>query len=140
MMNAQFSELSEKLDCFFPDSLKKIKFHIFQNTSKYSIHVLITFKYKNICELCDDILEKDKRGRINAKKCFVLHEEVIYVFHEKNYITTIEKLSFNLTHVRIIGSMECGNTRNYCFRVNASKNNEKLKKDYSEKFSEKTGI
>ena len=54
---------------------------------------------------------------------------------EKYYITTIEKLSFNLDHVRIIGSMECGKTRNDCFRANASKENVKLKKYYAQKFS-----
>ena len=48
-----------------------------------------------------------------AKKCFVIHEEVIDIFHDKMYIPTIEKLSFHIAHVRIIGSMEYGNTINY---------------------------
>ena len=81
-----------------------------------------------MCDLCDIIIYEDKRGRITVKKCFVLHGEVIDVFHEKNYIPTIEKLLFHIAHVRIIGSMECVKTRNYCFRVNASKNNVKFKK------------
>ena len=53
-----------------------------------------------------------------AKKCFVLHEEVIDIFHDKCYFPTIEKLSFHLAHVRIIGSMERGKTENYCFHDN----------------------
>ena len=53
-----------------------------------------------------------------ANEYFVLHEEVIDVFHEKIYIPTIEKLSFNLSYDRIIGSMECGNTRNDCYHDN----------------------
>ena len=61
------------------------------------------------------------------KKCFVLHGEVIDVFHEKHYIPTIKKISFHIDHVRILGSMECGKTRNYCFHSNASKNSVKLK-------------
>ena len=36
-----------------------------------------------MCELCDIIPDKDKKGRIIMNKCFVLHEEVIDVFHEK---------------------------------------------------------
>ena len=36
--------------------------------------------------------------------------------------------------------MECGNTRNYYFRDNASKIYIKLKKYYSDKFSETTGV
>ena len=38
------------------------------------------------------------------------------------------KLSFRLPPVRILGSMECGRSRNDCFRSSASKNNIKLKK------------
>ena len=63
----------------------------------------------------------------------------MYVFHELFYITSIEKLSFNLSHVIILGSMECGKTRNYCYH-NAPKNNIMLKKYYAEKFSETTSI
>ena len=55
-----------------------------------------------------------------AKKCFVLHEEVIYVFYEIFYIPFNKKLSFNIAHVRIIGSMEIGKNRNNCFYGNAS--------------------
>ena len=85
------------------------------------------------------MLGKDKKGRIMAKKCLVLHEEVIDVFHEKYYIPAIEKLSFNLAHVRLIGSMECGKTRNIFFRPNANIY-KKLKEYNSEKFRETTGI
>ena len=80
--------------------------------------------------------ESKKYGREN----FVLHEEVIDVFHNKLYTTTIEKLSFHLACVRILGSMECGNTRNNYFRENSWINNLRLKKDYAEKFSKTTGI
>ena len=47
------------------------------------IHGLRPFKYKNTCELCNNILDKDNKCRLTAKKCFVLNEEVIDVFHEK---------------------------------------------------------
>ena len=38
MINAPFLESSEQLNRFFPASLHKIKFHIFQNISKCLIH------------------------------------------------------------------------------------------------------
>ena len=78
----QFLESSEQLDPFFPASLHKIKFQIFQNISKCSIHGLRPFKHNNMCELCDIIPDKDKKVRIMANKCFALYEEVIDVFHE----------------------------------------------------------
>ena len=52
-------------------------------------------------------------------------------------MTTIEKLSFHLDHVIIIGSMECGKTRCYYFQ-----DNEKIevKERLCWKFSKTTGI
>ena len=76
-MNDPYSESSEQLDRLFPYSLHKIKFHIFQNISKISIHGLGPFKYKNTCDLYDNILDKDKKGISVVKKCFVIHEEVV---------------------------------------------------------------
>ena len=102
----------------FPASLHKIKFRIFQNIYKFLIHGLIPFKYKNTCDLCDNIQDKYKIGIVIPKKYFVLHEEFIDVFHEKCYIPTIEKLSFHLARVRILGS-KCGKTRDYFYRENA---------------------
>ena len=67
MINAPFLESSEQLNHFFPASLHKIKFHIFQNISKCLIHRLRPFKHKNMCELCDIIPGKDKKGRITVK-------------------------------------------------------------------------
>ena len=52
-----------------------------------------------------------------VKKCFVLQEEVIGVFHKKNYSPTIEKLLFHLARVRILGSMECRKNRNDFFVI-----------------------
>ena len=88
-MNAPYLESSEQLNCFFPDSLQKIKFHIFQNITEFLIHVLRPFKFKNAYEMCDNIFDKDKRGRIIVKKSFVIQEEILDVFRETFYIPTI---------------------------------------------------
>ena len=113
-INYPYLESSEQLNHFFPDSLHKIKSHIFQNISTYSIQELTPFKYKNACELCDNILYKENIGRLMVNNYCVLCEEVIDVFHNKFYIPTIEKLSFRLAHVRVLGSMGYGRTRNHC--------------------------
>ena len=73
---------------FFRGSLHKIKFLIFQNIYKCSIHGLRTFNYNIICELCDKSQEKEKSGKIMAKKSFVLYERVIDVI-KKTDIPTI---------------------------------------------------
>ena len=61
--NATYLESLEQLDCLFTASLHKTKFHIFQNISKLTIHGLRKVQYKNTCELCDNILDKYKKGR-----------------------------------------------------------------------------
>ena len=71
-----------------------------------SMHVLRPFKYKIMCELCDNIQDKDKRVILIGKKFCVLREEFIYLFHDKFYILTIEKLQFLLSSVIILVSME----------------------------------
>ena len=91
-MSAPYLEPSEQLDRFFSDSFHRIKFYTFQNISKISINSLRPFKYKNTCELCDNIIDKEKKGRLMAKANIFLREEVIYVFYEKYYIPTKEKL------------------------------------------------
>ena len=48
-----------------------------------------------------------------VKKYFVLREEFLDVFYKKIYIPTIGKLPFYLDHIGIIGSIECGDNRNY---------------------------
>ena len=34
------------------------------------MHILRPFKYNNTCELCDNILDKDNKGRLMVKKFF----------------------------------------------------------------------
>ena len=119
-INAQYLESPEKLHLFFPDSLHKIKSHIFQNICKCLIHIFRPFKYNNTCELCDNIQNKYKIGIIMENKIFVLHEEVIDLFHRIKKIQN-RKISFHLAHVRILGSMECVKIRKVFFHDNAPK-------------------
>ena len=63
-----------------------------------------------MCEVCDNIKFKEKIGITMVNKCFVIQEEIIDVFYEKNYILTIEKLSFHIVHIRIPASKYCRKT------------------------------
>ena len=85
------------------------------------MHRVRPFKYKNKCELFDNVLEKEKMDRIMANKRFVLREKVIDIFHEILYIPTTKQCDFIFFHVSILGSMECGKTRNDCFSTNVYK-------------------
>ena len=52
----------------------------------------------------------------------------------------IEKLSFNPSHIWVLGLIEFAKTQNDYFQVSSGKNNLKSKKYYAGKFSETTGI
>ena len=54
------------------------------------------------------------------KKRFVLYEGFIDVYHN-NKIDAIEKLSYHIARVRILGSIEYVTTRNYYFLENSWK-------------------
>ena len=71
------------------------------------------------------------------KKCDLIHGEVICVFRWRKK-TTIENLSFHISHVSILGSMECGKTQND-FHDIASNIYINLKKDYAEIFNKTNG-
>ena len=103
-MNASYLESLEQPDYFFLSPFINLN-SIFFKISKCLIHSLRKFEYKNTCELYDNILDKDRKFRLMVKKCFILHEEVIDIFHEKYYIPTIQKMSFHIVNVRIFFSM-----------------------------------
>ena len=54
------------------------------------------------------------------KKRFVISEGFIDVHHD-NKIAAIEKLSYHIACIRILGSMEYVTTRNYSFLENSWK-------------------
>ena len=54
----------------------------------------------------NDIIQIKERKN-SDEDVFVLHEEIIDYFHNNFYIHRIEKLSLHISHVIILGSMEC---------------------------------
>ena len=102
-------------------------------------NILRPFEYKNMCELCDRIKDKENRGKIMVKKFFVLHKEAIDVFHNKFFIPTIKNCHFILI---MLGFLVQWNLERLeiIFHHNASKKDIKLKNDYAEQFIKTTGI
>ena len=72
-------------------------------------------EYKNIFEFCDTIQDKEKRRTFVAKKSFYFTMKLLISFIAI-FISTIEKLSFHLSRVRILVSMECKKNRNDFFQ------------------------
>ena len=63
-MNDTYLETSEQLHQFIPTWLHRNKVNIFKNISKCLIQGLKLFKYNKKCDVCDNIIDKDKGVRI----------------------------------------------------------------------------
>ena len=81
----------------------------------------------------------NKREENDGKEIFCSSQGRYWCLSWQIFILIIEKVSFHIDHVRIIGSTECQKTRIF-FYDNVSKDNIKLKKHYAEKISETTSI
>ena len=79
----------------------------------YDIRHFNENKHNQLCEAStDEIFTAD----IFTIKELVIMESSIAYFYQDLYIPSIKKLGFLLTHVRIIGTHHCGNTRQEAFQ------------------------
>ena len=61
--------------------------------------------------MCSTDLSSATPGRVYTLKELVLLETLISEFHEKYYITEIQKLTFHLPHMHILVTRHCGKER-----------------------------
>ena len=118
----------------------RIKFHVYQDMTKCSLHGSRPLTEVKKCSLCDALPEDALKGSLSTRKNLVLHETSINEFHANYYSTAIAKLAFHLPHVQILGTNEVGNTRRQALHSRASKQDCSCKRDYAERFSDVTAI
>ena len=58
--------------------------------------------------MCKQEFSSDKSTKIYTRKEIVMTETTIFEFHNRYYIIAIQKLAFDLPHVRILGTNHCG--------------------------------
>ena len=92
-----------------------------------------------MCELCDIIPDKYKRGRIMLKKFFVLHEEVIDVFAKNKIFPQYKNFYFILLVSVFLVQWNVGRLKIVVSEI-MHKIYKKAKNDYAEKISKATGI
>ena len=73
------------------------------------MHGIRPFNEKQ-CQLCEVSADPIVTLKLYTRKYLVRMESSIVDFHHQLYITAIQKLEFNLPHVRIIGTHNCGTT------------------------------
>ena len=79
------------------------------------MHELRPFQYNNTCNLCSNIQDIRIEKQLWKSNVFLLTRKLSMSFMKLFHIPTIEKLSFHIAHVRILGLMEYRKTRNDFF-------------------------
>ena len=83
--------------------------------------------------MCSTDLSSATPGRVYTLKELVLLETLISEFHEKYYITEIQKLTFHLPHVLIIGTHHCGKEHREEFKCRIKQHDILCQRDYAER-------
>ena len=71
--------------------------------------------------------------KINTRKDLVMMETTISDFHTNFYIPAIQKLAFNLPHVRILGANHCVKLRRTAFKRHELFQDVLCRRDYAER-------
>ena len=100
----------------YSDTTPSIQFHIYHIIAHFTAHGRIPFKDKEICCKCRQESSTDKSTKIYTRKDIFMTETTIYDFNISFYITAIQRLSFNLPHVQILGTNSCGELRRTSFK------------------------
>ena len=83
--------------------------------------------------MCKQESSPDKSTKIYTRKEFIMMETSIYDFHTSFYIPAIQKLSFHLPYVRILGTNHCGEMQHAAFKRRESFQDVICRSDYSER-------
>ena len=103
-INIPEQETTKKHD----ENTPSIRFHIYHIIGRCTTHGRISLEYKNMCYMCKQESLPDTSTKIYTRKELVMMETKISDFHTSFYIPAIQKMSFNLPHVRILGTNHCG--------------------------------
>ena len=83
--------------------------------------------------MCKQESSPDKSTKIYTRKELVMMETTISDFHTSFYIPAIQKLAFNLPHVRILGTNHCGELQRTDFKRRELFQNILCCRDYAER-------
>ena len=98
------------------DTTPSIRFQIYHNIGHCTAHSRTTLKDKKIYYMCKQESSSDESTKIYARKEVVMTETTISDFHTSFYIPSMQKLAFQLQHVRILGKNNCGKMRHTDFK------------------------
>ena len=100
----------------YSETTPSMRFHIYHIIGHCTAHGRISLKHKKICYMCNQESSSDESTKIYTIKELVMMETNISDFNTSFYIPAIQKLTFHLPHVRILGTNDCGAMRRIAFK------------------------
>ena len=97
-------------------TIPSIRFHSYHTIARCTDHGRIPLKDKKICYMCKQESLPYESTKIYTRKEIVIMETTIYYFRTSFYISAIQKLSFHLPHVYILGTNHCGKMKHTAFK------------------------
>ena len=94
-----------------------IRFNVYHIIARCIVHWRGPLDENKICLLCLQDPASMPPAKVYIKKDLAMMETSIADFHTNFYITAIQKLSFHIPHVHILGTHHCVNTRHKTFKA-----------------------
>ena len=88
-------------------------------------------KNKKNCHVCKQDSASEKSTKICTRKELLMMETTISKFHTSFYILDIQKLTFHLPHVQILGTNHWGDSRQTAFKRRKSFQDIICRRDYA---------
>ena len=116
-----------------PNPSPSISFHIYHLIARCIKHGRLPLSSKKSFRECQQDTASVKPTKIYTRIELVMMETTIYNFHMSFFIREIQKLAFHITHVQILGTNHCGDSRRNAFKPRESFQYVLCIRDYAER-------
>ena len=106
----------QETDDKHPNSSPSIHFHIYHLIARCTKHGRLPLTDKKSCLECQQDTSPVQSTKINTRKELVMMETTIYDFHIIIFIPEIQKLAFQIPHIKTLGANHCGESRRNAFK------------------------
>ena len=123
----------QETDDQYSDMIPSISYHIYHKIACCPKHGGLLLNDKKHCHKYKQDTASEQSTKIYTRKELVMMETTISNFHTSFYIPEIKKLVFHIPHVQILGTNQCGDSRQTAFKRRKSFQDVLWRRDYAER-------
>ena len=106
----------QETDDQYYNTSPSIRFHVYHLISRCTAHLRLPLNENKFCLQCRHDSASKKSTKIYTRKELVAMETTISNFHQSLYISAIQKLAFQITRVKILGTNHSGESHRTSFK------------------------